>query len=67
MPLDTFALEQLKEAFSHRIVVAVAATTQAGLKVVRLQEVLPVMIRELTALVRLRCAGRYRLSTAHRR
>jgi len=32
VPLDTFALEQLKEAFSDRIIVAVATTTQADLQ-----------------------------------
>ena len=36
MPLDTFALEQLKEAFSDGIIVTVSTTTQTGLQSVRL-------------------------------
>ena len=45
------ALEQLKEALGYGVVVAVATITHAADQVVVPQEALPVMVRELTALV----------------
>ena len=48
---DTFTFEQLEEALSHGVVVAVAATAHAGYEVVIMQEVLPVVAGELTALI----------------
>jgi hypothetical protein len=51
LPLDSFTLEQLEEAFGHSIVVAVATATHAGGQVVRLEEVLSIITAELTTLV----------------
>ena len=44
-------LEQLEEAFSHSVVVAVAATNHAAAQIVIPQESLPVMSSEVTALI----------------
>lgn len=48
---DALALEQLKEALGHSVVMAVAAAAHAGDQVVALEEVLPLMAGELTALI----------------
>jgi len=52
LPTNAFALEQLEEALRHGVVVAVPTTTHAGDEVVLAQEVLPLVARELAALVR---------------
>ena len=48
---NALALEQLEEAFGHRVVVAVAAPAHAADQLVIAQEGLPLMPGELTALV----------------
>lgn len=50
---DAFTFKQLKEAFGHGVVVAVAATAHAGDQVVITQKVLPVIPSELAALIRM--------------
>lgn len=49
--LDPFALEQLKAAFHHCVVVAVTTPAHAGLESMGFQEVLPVVAAELATLV----------------
>src|SRR6185312_713634 len=49
----SLALEQLKEALGHGVVVAVPATAHAAHQVVLAQEILPVMATELAALIRM--------------
>ena len=49
---DALALEQLEEAFSYGVVVAVAASAHACLQTVALQEALPGLAGKLTALLR---------------
>ncbi len=48
---NPLALEQLEEAFSHRVVMAIATPAHTADQVVVPQETLPVMTRKLTALV----------------
>ena len=49
--LDSLAGEYLEEVLCHRIFVGVAAATHAGLMVVRIQKVFPVVAPVLAALV----------------
>jgi hypothetical protein len=48
---DALTLEQLEEAFFHRIVMAVASPAHAGLQVMSGQESLPLVACKLAALV----------------
>lgn len=48
---DSFALEQLEEAFRHCVVMAVASPAHAGLQVMAEHKALPFMAGELAALV----------------
>lgn len=50
---NSFPLEQLKEAFSHRIVVAISSAAHAANQPVGSQKVLPLFAGELAALVRM--------------
>lgn len=50
---NSFPLEQLKEAFSYRIVVAVSSAAHAAHQPVCVQKVLPLFAGELAALVRM--------------
>ena len=56
-PADALALEQLEEALSDSIVVAVSPSAHAGFKVVASQEALPLMACKLAALVRVHGHG----------
>jgi hypothetical protein len=51
LSLDPFMLQQLKKALSHRVVMAVIASTHASTHVVGFQKALPVAAAELTALI----------------
>ncbi len=46
-------IHKLEEAFDHRIVVAIAASTHAGYQVVGFQKGLPFMAAELAPLIRM--------------
>src|SRR5690606_13862733 len=48
---DPFALEQLEEAFSHGIVMAITPAAHTGLESMGLEEVAPVVAAELAALI----------------
>ena len=50
-PSDPFPLEQVEEAFGHRVVVAVSSTAHGVLKIVGTQEGGPVHAGELAALI----------------
>ena len=49
---NSLALEQLEEAFSYGVVVAIATSAHACLQAMALQEALPSIAGKLTALVR---------------
>jgi len=51
MSLNSFTLEQLKEAFCNSIIVTVPATAHTGFQLVLLQKSLAVMTGILTALI----------------
>jgi hypothetical protein len=57
---DPLALEQLEEALGHSVVMAVSSAAHAGHQVVALEEVLPLVAGELTALIGMQ--GHRRLS-----
>ncbi len=50
LTLDSLPLEQLEEAFSHRIVVAVASTAMTGNKVMLFKESLPIVANAISHL-----------------
>lgn len=60
---DAFTLEQLEEALSHCVVVAVTASAHAADQVVVTQEGLPLVACELAALIGMNHDGCLRLAS----
>jgi len=52
-PPDPLSLQELEKAFSNGIIVAVSPAAHAGLQVISLQELLPLITGKLAALVRM--------------
>ena len=53
LSVDPLPFEELKETLCHSDVMTVSATAHAGIQVVRLKELLPLMTCILTALIRM--------------
>ena len=58
---NALALDELKEAFSNSVVVAVTSAAHALLQIVGIEEIAPVIAAELTPLVRVHHHGILRL------
>jgi hypothetical protein len=63
--LNSFSLQKLKEALSHRIVVTIAASAHAAFQVVAFKECAPVVTGVLAVLIRVDGHCFFRISPPH--
>ena len=64
-PFDSFLFQRTEETLRHGIVVTIPTTTHARHHMVRFQKRLPVVARELTALIRLDHDTRFQLASPY--